>query len=246
MRVPLFNSHPFTLHPRVRIARIGVARALTCLGCITAAVVGHAFAAPAPNVIVRVYNAFGFANRDVREAVNAANALIDAADIHVSWRQCWKDRGALQQDMHVCGDTLEPGELIVRLVTDPSASSGRVVSLGYSLVVGEGGSTLATVYGNRVTELSKLAHADLPTVLGRAMAHEIGHLLLGTNEHSSHGLMRAYWSAASVHAGGEWSFASREAEYMRANALARTTTTPDQLMAAVSIIRVPFRFDVDQ
>jgi hypothetical protein len=35
--------------------------------------------------------------------------------------------------------------------------------------------------------------AELSTLLGYAMAHELGHLLLGTNSHSPTGLMRADW-----------------------------------------------------
>ena len=36
-----------------------------------------------------------------------------------------------------------------------------------------------------------LTHHRLGVVLGRALAHEIGHYLLGTAEHAPHGLMRA-------------------------------------------------------
>jgi hypothetical protein len=31
------------------------------------------------------------------------------------------------------------------------------------------------------------------TILGAAMAHEIGHVLLGSNEHSRMGIMKACW-----------------------------------------------------
>jgi hypothetical protein len=33
-------------------------------------------------------------------------------------------------------------------------------------------------------------------VLGRVIAHEVGHLLLGHNAHSSEGIMRANWNKA--------------------------------------------------
>jgi hypothetical protein len=42
-----------------------------------------------------------------------------------------------------------------------------------------------------ITLPTALADTLLARALGRALAHEIGHYLLGTAEHSSHGLMRA-------------------------------------------------------
>ena len=41
-------------------------------------------------------------------------------------------------------------------------------------------------------------HVTLPTLLGHVMAHEIGHLLLPANSHSSKGLMRGDWGIAHV------------------------------------------------
>jgi hypothetical protein len=38
----------------------------------------------------------------------------------------------------------------------------------------------------------------LARALGRAAAHELGHYLLASREHSSHGLMRARFSAAEL------------------------------------------------
>ena len=39
----------------------------------------------------------------------------------------------------------------------------------------------------------------LPTILGCFMAHEIGHLLLGSNSHSKQGLMQAVWGERQIH-----------------------------------------------
>ena len=38
----------------------------------------------------------------------------------------------------------------------------------------------------------------MPVILGHAAAHEIGHLLLGSNSHSPFGLMRARWSGQDL------------------------------------------------
>jgi hypothetical protein len=59
-----------------------------------------------------------------------------------------------------------------------------------------GAGALATIYRGPVNELAVAAGVDSEILLGRAMAHEIGHLLLGTNEHRPGGLMKAEWTPA--------------------------------------------------
>ena len=72
-------------------------------------------------------------------------------------------------------------------------------SLGFVLVdVNERRGSLATVYSDRGAALSRRAGVDAAELLGRAIAHEIGHLLLGTDRHGSRGLMRASWSGADL------------------------------------------------
>jgi hypothetical protein len=65
---------------------------------------------------------------------------------------------------------------------------------------------LATVFVDRVEWIAGLSETDAALLLGRAIAHEIGHLLLGTNAHSVSGLMRAQWTPADIrrHASTEW------------------------------------------
>ena len=53
------------------------------------------------------------------------------------------------------------------------------------------GTRVATVFHRRIAQVTRAADGDLSMVLGHAMAHEIGHLLLGTTAHSASGIMRA-------------------------------------------------------
>ena len=54
-------------------------------------------------------------------------------------------------------------------------------------------------------------------LLGRALAHEIGHLLLGTTPHASTGLMRALWSTATLKRDNadDWLFTPADAQSTR-------------------------------
>ena len=68
---------------------------------------------------------------------------------------------------------------------------------------------------------------DRRTLLGRAIAHELGHLLLATTTHGPVGLMRAYWSREEVRRGQprDWNFVPSELAALRRRADARNRDT---------------------
>jgi len=78
-------------------------------------------------------------------------------------------------------------------------------ALGYALPDAEIGVN-ATVFYDRIERFSESGampgEIDLPSLLGYAMAHEIGHVLLGTTGHSPDGIMKARWSQADFQVGG--------------------------------------------
>jgi hypothetical protein len=65
--------------------------------------------------------------------------------------------------------------------------------------------------------LHETTHVSLPTLLGHAIAHELGHLFLGTNSHSPTGLMRARWQSDDLAnaSRGALNFSSVESQQMR-------------------------------
>ena len=114
---------------------------------------------------------------------------------------------------------LAADELALRLVRlPPLQGQPDHVALGYSLVdMRLGAGSLATIYVDRVAALAGAWHLDVRTLLGRAVAHEIGHLLLGTANHARVGLMRAVWSQDALRREqpGDWVFTPRDAQTMR-------------------------------
>jgi hypothetical protein len=126
-----------------------------------------------------------------------------------------------------------PLELSVRFVQLAALPSARgELQLGYSLVdrAARAGK-LATIYVDRVRWLARQAGVDTAMLVGFAIAHEIGHLLLGTNAHGSSGLMRAVWSRTELRRGdaADWSFAPSEAARMRSSLLRREGLRSSQL-----------------
>jgi hypothetical protein len=70
-------------------------------------------------------------------------------------------------------------------------STFRSDHLGFAAATEEGG-VLATVFYDRIRAVGK--GGELSSLLGLAMAHELGHLLLGLRAHTDEGIMRPYWT----------------------------------------------------
>ncbi len=86
-----------------------------------------------------------------------------------------------------CGRAPGPDQLILRMTRSPATAIG----VGSSLMnpVLQAG-RLATVYVDQVDAMARRSNTDREAILVGAIAHEIGHLLLGTAEHTQSGLMR--------------------------------------------------------
>ena len=144
-----------------------------------------AHAALALYVVVRVYDTQGLPAGELAAARTAAEQILKDADIKVRWADC------------PCNTPVGPVELMVRV--SASTAGSRAGALGFSYVdVSHKTGTLATVFADRVHALASASGADEGELLGRAMAHEIGHLILGTHDHARTGLMRGKWTSIEV------------------------------------------------
>ncbi len=86
---------------------------------------------------------------------------------------------------------------------------------------------LAYVFYHRVEEFVKARnlHEHKARILGLAITHEIGHLLLPLHSHSSRGVMRANWDRQDFRLAtrGNLGFTSKQAELIRSEVLRRST-----------------------
>lgn len=177
---------------------------------------------PEPRVVVRTY-ATSAAFGDLTPALAAAAAILEDAGVGVTWANC--DVAFVQRDENPCLAPLAANELAIRFVRlPPHLAEQDLVTLGDSLVDTRLRSgSLATIYVNRVSALAARCRVDVGMLLGRAIAHEIGHLLLGTAAHASSGLMRAAWSQAALRrtAAEDWRFTVPDARAIREGVRAR-------------------------
>jgi hypothetical protein len=171
----------------------------------------------APSAIaIRVFDRTGMPSADLLTAMSETEAILNGVGLRVSWADCSDPRN--QPDG--CRRPLGENELVMRLVNMHSRPAGHEFALGYSLVepTAPHGS-FATVYDDLVRSAASRAGVDRRRLLGRAITHEIGHLLLNTNRHASTGLMRAVWSHVEIRHENfaDWRFGEDEARTMRAS-----------------------------
>jgi len=168
-------------------------------------------------IIIRTYPSGLVGPEILPSALSVAARILKTAALDVRWRLCHE--GHVEKASDRCEEPLGQGELAIRFLRQPLAPdrAGQVV-LGTSLIDTQAGSgTFATIYVDGVDRLARDSRTRGDILLGRAIAHEIGHLLLGTARHARTGLMRAVWSTETLQRdeAGDWLFTASDARSMR-------------------------------
>jgi hypothetical protein len=175
----------------------------------------------AVSLAVRVYDGYAVPGDQLARArATVQDIMTKGAGVGVTWPVC------------PCLSPVGSGELIVRIAAASPASPPA--SLGFSLVdVGRGTGTLATVFADRVQAMAALAGVDQGELLGRVIAHEIAHLLVGTHDHSARGLMRGEWRASELaqRRPSDWLLSRSEGVRIRRAIVRRASASPPVMMA---------------
>jgi hypothetical protein len=181
-------------------------------------------------VIIRAYNTYGVSEQAVRTASRTLRRLFSDAGIDAKWRDCRVVGRRARHENDPCADPLKPNELIVRVVGGRAITGADgTMSLGDAFIDPETKKgALATVYADRVAIMADALRIDFGTMVGRAITHEIAHLLLGTPVHTTVGLMRATWRAATVMSTEQtdWLFTREQQAAMRQAVSLRQTNQP--------------------
>jgi hypothetical protein len=170
-----------------------------------------------------VYNAAGLSVEDVDAARRVAETILREAGIEASMRLC---RMPLPPDQHVdpCEEVLTQAEALVRIINAPAPSVALDPdAFGSSYVVkSTDQGWLATVYADRVLAASARVGVDRRALIGRVLAHEVGHLLLGP-KHTGSGLMMGQWPDLELRrsADASWRFTPDDAMSMQERLLDR-------------------------
>jgi len=190
--------------------RLALGVAAAAISVASAAVTS---AEPARTTItVRVYQSSGLPSGLEPRALAEAERILGAAFVDVRWRICGSVNPA-----GGCDVSPAPSELLLRVMPEAPARQDASATLGEAYVeYGERG-VLATVYVNWVARLAGIAQANPGTLLGRVIAHELGHLIMRPSVHTRRGLMRRVWTYDEVrrNRAGDWTFTAADVAAMQ-------------------------------
>ena len=138
-------------------------------------------------VTVLVYNYARLPIQTLREAEDRASLILQKAGVEIEWADCPLN----DEDPSLypkCPAVLDWTQLFLRIfpMTAAKANAG-----GEAFVA----SRIANVFWNRVEERAQILRVPARRFLAHTVAHELGHLLLGSNSHSPTGIMSAHWDA---------------------------------------------------
>lgn len=147
---------------------------------------------PKPALTLRVLNEAGVRQADLDSARKVAQAIFQHSDVKLNWIEC-PPRAEGQTDASPCRRSLAPSEYWMKIVADKPVDTSDVM-LGFTTMDWAAKVGVAGVYLPAATELARHWKARTADVIGAAIAHEAGHLLLGVKAHSRSGVMRSHWS----------------------------------------------------
>jgi hypothetical protein len=146
---------------------------------------------------VSLFNDAGVDSATLAEAQSRASAIFSHSGIEVDWLVCGPaDPNDFLPRRTACSALVWPSHLSVRI--RPRAVSVSAETFGQAFVNTEGEGLYCNVYYQNLARSS--GHRDLSDgeMLGYVLAHELGHLLLGTNSHSASGLMQPRWDSSTL------------------------------------------------
>jgi hypothetical protein len=173
----------------------------------------HPGAQSLPTLVVRLYNTSAIPTAELLSAHSAAESILRDAGLDVVFRHCGLAAPPAER-LDRCDEPLKPGEVVVRVITAPAFNASlRADAYGVAYIIRDTNrGWLATVFSDRIDEAAVRVSVDPGTLLGRVMAHEVGHLLLGVDYHSAAGLMVSAWpDAALTRTSDAWRFSTLEA-----------------------------------
>jgi len=149
---------------------------------------------PTETIAVLVYNYAGLEAGYLAVARQTASRILASASVHVQWMD-WPRSSAENDLSPACRTDGHQVEFALRIRPGPPRLSG---AFGLSYLDRSGNGAYADVYAEGAVRLAQ-ADDDLRGVmLGHLMAHELGHLLLGSPAHSGTGIMQASWNVRAL------------------------------------------------
>jgi hypothetical protein len=168
-----------------------------------------------PPVIVTVYNRSKMRPPSLAAGQIVAEEILRRAGVKSIWINC--PVPSTPEASAECRQPPGSPKLILTVVPHWAEQGIPSEALGLAVEVEQGFGSYCYVFRDRLEEIAATKHISHARLLGHAMAHEIGHLLKGSNSHSLQGLMSQHWYANEIQAVqmGALNFTAEEAAVIR-------------------------------
>jgi hypothetical protein len=165
--------------------------ALLLFGCVVGAQPPDRGEGETWDLTVRIYDRVGLRPAWLPRAQAAARHVFDEIGVRTTWVECTPG----QDETSACAQAPTPTDAFVLIVPRPTRAHARMSGMmGLAVLPEHGPGSHVYVFHDRVQALAaEYRQVDGSVILGHVIAHEIGHLLLGTNSHSRTGIMSARW-----------------------------------------------------
>jgi hypothetical protein len=175
-----------------RLAKVSFVALLGWVGIVGLAFRGMAFAGEndaSPTITVQIYNYSQASPAILAGAEREAGRILGRAGLQAVWLAC-PVGPSTPGPQTPCERAPEAADLRLRVLAAPVQNKYQDTVFGFTVHP-----VLASVYYEYAARRAKTDDAEFeaPIILGCAIAHELGHLLLGTNSHSDWGVMQRRW-----------------------------------------------------
>jgi len=160
------------------------------IGLLLSAMIWPAAAASqqsADTITIHVYNYAAVQENTLARAKDEAGRIFGYADLRALWVDHTVNIPDDQRRPRGAREPWNDTHFVLRLLTQPRSELARY-AMGEALSF-----RIANVFMNRVTGHLTVRELSAGQMLGHAIAHEIGHHLLGDNSHAPQGIMVAKW-----------------------------------------------------
>jgi hypothetical protein len=178
---------------------------------------------PDLEIDVHIYNYSAVSKETMIRARYEVERIFQFTGVKMVWLECPVTRQDAATNRTCTLPSAHP-KLELHVLTNSMADALETGNdtFGSALLPANGScGVVAYLYADRVRGLAQRGEFDV--ILGRVIAHELGHLLLGNNSHSTAGIMKARWTIRDLERTREasMSFLPVEAKEIHAGVLAR-------------------------
>ena len=175
------------------------------------------------NLRVSVFNDANVAEGKLRRAETVASRVFARSGVLIEWLDCGRQNETKEDQAECAEANLHHLQLRIRF----KSLNLNLSTFGISYLDEDGTGCHADVFYAGLARVEE-SPPDSATLLGIVMAHELGHLLLGINSHSSTGIMRPIWNDADLIAAskGNLYFTEAQGQILRARLASGFTLIP--------------------